>query len=63
MPFIKFPLKLMNYFQQNKIDYHVKKHTKHKTTLESNKKMVHSNESTPFFIKERLSFLIDAHDK
>lgn len=38
MPFIKFPLKLMNYFLQNKIDYHVKKHTKHKTTLESNKK-------------------------
>ena len=52
MPFIKFPLKLMNYFQQNKIDYHVNTHTKHKTTLESKKNGALKREYTIFYKRE-----------
>ena len=52
MPFIKFPLKLMNYSQQNKIDYHVKKHTKHKTTLKSKKNGALKREYTIFYKRE-----------
>lgn len=52
MPFIKFPLKLMNYFPQNKIYYHVKKHTKHKTTLESKKNGALKREYTIFYKRE-----------
>lgn len=52
MPFIKLPLKLMNYFQKNKIDYHVKKHTKHKTTLESKKNGALKREYTIFYKRE-----------
>jgi hypothetical protein len=52
MPFIKFPLKLMNYFLQNKIYYHVKKHTKHKTTLESKKNGALKREYTIFYKRE-----------